>query len=512
MQYIIAQNLITYNTETYDRYANLIYNYTDNLHSSIKPLTYHAIPKKHQADSMFFTPTNTNRINYFLNKDFIKFNTNNINLSLNPVINELFLYDALNNKTLYQHKFGFSILGTINKLHTFYFNYSYNNCNYPSFYKQKIETTHVIPHNGSFEINNNNNFTYNNLSFFWSVNAGKYFNIKAGQGKNFWGDGYRSLLLSDNSKYYPYLQLSLDIWKIKYSVLYSFLRDINYPDPYYILEDKYTASHILSWNATKWLNIGLFESVIWNGGETSGNRGFEINYLNPIIFFRPVEFSLDDPSPDNVLLGFFYKFKLGKKLHYYGQFILDDFNFAEFKNQNGYWGNKYGIQNGLRLFNPVGIKNFQLQTELNLVSPFTYSHITSLDNYGHYYQPLAHSLGSNFIETIIRFQYYKGRAGLSSNFIYTKTGFDENNSNSGHDIYRPYNDRDSDYGYEVLNGIVNTFSIVEVKCFYLINPKWNIQFELGYIYRVQKNPSEKTPNHIISFGLRTLIGNYESYY
>ena len=50
---------------------------------------------------------------------------------------------------------------------------------------------------------------------------------------------------------------------------------------------KYMANHYLSWNVSKRLNIGLFESVVWNN---ANDRGFDINYLNPLILFRAIEF------------------------------------------------------------------------------------------------------------------------------------------------------------------------------------------------------------------------------
>jgi hypothetical protein len=46
-------------------------------------------------------------------------------------------------------------------------------------------------------------------------------------GVNFIGDGYRSLLLSDNSFNYPYLKIVAKFWHINYMVLYSQMMDIN---------------------------------------------------------------------------------------------------------------------------------------------------------------------------------------------------------------------------------------------------------------------------------------------
>ena len=50
-------------------------------------------------------------------------------------------------------------------------------------------------------------------------------------------------------------------------------------------KNKYIASHYLSYNITKRLNIGLFESVIW---ENDGD-GFNLTYMNPIIFYQSIQ-------------------------------------------------------------------------------------------------------------------------------------------------------------------------------------------------------------------------------
>lgn len=46
---------------------------------------------------------------------------------------------------------------------------------------------------------------------------------------------------------------------------------------------KFMTHHYLSWNATKRLNIGLFESVLW---QDDNQRGFDFNYVNPVIFIN----------------------------------------------------------------------------------------------------------------------------------------------------------------------------------------------------------------------------------
>ena len=72
-------------------------------------------------------------------------------------------------------------------------------------------------------------------------------------------------------------------------------------------------------NTEEKLNIGIFESVIWRVNHAPGVRGFDVNYLNPISLFRPLEFSIN--SPDNVLVGINAKYKLPLKSYFYGQLV-----------------------------------------------------------------------------------------------------------------------------------------------------------------------------------------------
>ena len=105
----------------------------------------------------------------------------------------------------------------------------------------------------------------------------------------------------------------------------------------------------------------------------------------------------------------------------------------------------------------LGVKNLDVQGELNLVRPFTYSHYDSSANYGHYNQPLAHPLGANFIEAvgIIKYQPLP-KLTASAKLIYWKQGVDTGTSNYGTNIFKLYTTRSSDYGYKLPSGINST--------------------------------------------------------
>ena len=58
----------------------------------------------------------------------------------------------------------------------------------------------------------------------WQMN--KFFHVQAGHGKHFIGNGYRSLLLSDNSFDYPFIRIETSVWNIKYTNIYTQFIDL----------------------------------------------------------------------------------------------------------------------------------------------------------------------------------------------------------------------------------------------------------------------------------------------
>jgi hypothetical protein len=216
-----------------------------------------------------------------------------------------------------------------------------------------------------------------------------------------------------------------------------------------LVPKKYATMHHLSMNLKPWLNVGVFESVVFGRKDH-----FEFGYMNPIIFFRTIEGSLG--SRDNAIVGADVKADLFKKIQVYGQLIIDEFNFKELKNDKSWWGNKFGTQLGLKYIDVANISNLDFQLEWNRVRPFTYSHFDSVSSYTHYNQPLAHPLGANFNEVIAIVRYQPiGKLNLTGRLIFWKQGLDSaSGRNSGSDIFRLNTDgRTSNFGYKTLNGV-----------------------------------------------------------
>lgn len=343
----------------------------------------------------------------------------------------------------------------------------------------------------------------------------EFIDLQLGYGRNFIGDGYRSLLQSDATSPYPYFKINTTFWKIKYTNTYMWLKDVR---PDVTLEGtyatKYMASHYLSYNVSKRLNIGLFENVVW---ANTNDRGFDVNFVNPIIFYRAVEFSSSSKS-GNAVLGATAKYKWNNQINFYGQFLLDEFAIGDVKEGNNSWRNKFGYQIGAKYYDAFCVKNLMLQIEYNHVRPYVYSHSNPLTNYGHNNQSMGHAWGGNFRELIGIARYYNGRYFGEAKFTYGQRGFDYNSAtdifNYGGNIYLNYDeDRPFDTGVKVAQGNKTNVMIADVQIGYLVNPSSNLKVFGNLIFR-DFSPSTETvlaqnsTTTWFSIGLRSDLFNW----
>lgn len=373
----------------------------------------------------------------------------------------------------------------------------------------------VIPGIGIAKSFKSNAFDIPSADANISYSPSNIFNFQAGYGRNFIGDGYRSLITTDGVSPYPYIKINTTFWKIKYTNTYMFLKDIS---PEATLDKtyatKYMANHYLSWNATKRLNIGFFESVIW--ANTNG-RGFDMSFFNPIIFYRSVEFT-SSARTGNALLGLTSKYKWNNQFNFYGQFLLDEFSLADIKGGNKSWKNKYGYQLGMKYFNAFNIEHLLLQVEYNRVRPYVYAHSDPTTNYGHANQSVGHQWGGNFQELILMARYHKGRYFGDAKLTYGVRGLDfdtaADNFNYGSNIYKDYDDQKPYLiNVDLGQGNKTTIIIADLQAGYLVNPQMNLKLFGSFIYR-NFDPLQDTPTAFkedstwFSVGLRSDIFNW----
>ncbi|RKE99094.1 gliding motility protein RemB [Ichthyenterobacterium magnum] len=372
----------------------------------------------------------------------------------------------------------------------------------------------IIPGRGIAKRFKDDAYDYPVAEAYLSYTPAKFINVQFGHGKNFIGDGYRSLLQSDVASPYPFLKLNTKFWKIKYTNTWMWLKDVRPEatvDKAFLT--KYMANHYLSWNVSKRLNVGLFESVIWTN---TNDRGFDINYLNPIIFFRAIEFETGQGA-GNAIVGASAKYKWNNKVNLYGQFVLDEFSIGDIKAGNKSWKNKFGYQLGVKYFNAFKVDNLLLQFEYNHVRPYTYSHNTIVLNYAHNNQSMAHLWGSNFKEAILIGRYNYKRWFGDAKFVVGQRGFDfntpEDSFNYGGDIFRTEVDRVGDTNITVGQGNTTNVFHAELQAGYIINPVSNLKVFTNISYR-NFNPDATTASTVKSnttwfnIGVRTDLFNW----
>ncbi|MCX6296951.1 MAG: hypothetical protein NTX97_12995 [Bacteroidetes bacterium] len=352
----------------------------------------------------------------------------------------------------------------------------------------------------------NPQYAYQYFSGYISYSPNKIFNFQLGQDKHFWGDGYRSLFLSDVAAPYPYFKITTNVWKLTYVNLYTIMKDATNPSGF--KKDwlnKYATFHYLGWNATKRINVGLFESIVWQGSDSTRHRGYDVNYLNPIMFFRPTEYSLG--SSDNALVGFSIKIKMFKKQQLYGQLLLDEFSLKEVKAQNGWWGNKQAFQLGLKSFDLFQITRLNFQTEFNYVRPFTYSHGSVQQNYGHMNQPLAHPLGANFIESATFLNYRYKRFFFEAKFTYAVYGGDSAGTDYGKNIFISYSNRASEFGNFTTQGFQTNLITASIRGAYILDSRMNLKIDFGFADRIEQTNYRTKQIPCIFLGVKTDLCN-----
>ncbi len=380
-------------------------------------------------------------------------------------------------------------------------NYKYFVAEQPNYVDTSTFAQNILPSVGRFGLLPSQNNGIHDLQGHIGYTPNRFFYFLLGKGNHFWGDGYRSFLLSDNASSYPYFRIESTFWKVKYTNLYAYHTDITTGNA----QRKFAASHHLSWNIIEGLNLGLFETVIWAGKDTLMNRGFDVHYMNPVIFYRPVEYA--QGSNDNSIMGINLKGVIKKHHILYGQLLLDEFLLAELRSDQNWWGNKYAIQLGYKNYQLFNNPNLSCLIERNIARPFTYSHITSTLSYGHLNQSLAHPLGANFKETVAMLAYKHKKWTFSQQANLISYGADSTNTNNGGNIFLSYQTRDGEYGHKILQGELHRIFFNQLKAEYRLIDAINLNAFASLIIRNENTPYKNATNLFINIGVKTQLWN-----
>lgn len=464
-------------------------------------------------DSWEWSSANTNDsrrpfLKHFYKKksDFFSVTTPEFDLHVNPVLYLGAGKDSRRDEMLFINTRGVEVRGMVDKKVGFYTYLADNQAMLPAYVDERRASTGVVPHEGyTKRYKDGEGVDFLHARGYISFAATKNINLQFGHDRFFIGNGYRSLVFSDYAPPALFLKGNVKVWKLNYLFMLNQMtasrdrRGANgnfrgYPN-------KFVALHHLSLNIGRKLNIGVFESVIFSPNDSTGTDHFRLEYLNPIIFYRAIE--QQNGSTDNVLLGFDFKWNALKRVSFYGQFMLDEFVINNIRDANGWWANKFAVQLGGKYIDAFGLSNLDLQGEVNVIRPYTYSHHTIFGSYTNYLQPIAHPQGANLKEivAIVRYQPL-GRLNVTGKLVYTDVGRDREGENWGGDILKDNSTREMEYDNTIGQGVANDILFGSLTASWQL--KHNLFVDASVVVRESKSPEPMYNNNtaITSLALR----------
>lgn len=494
------------------RIAQALESDSNHFHTSMKPYHMDELRKIIPVDTLISCELSPSKFystwggRKLRKEHLLEVNKDDLHLTLDPVFNFEAGKDFETNRSNFVNTRGLFIQAKMGQKFYAYTGFYENQARYVSYVNDQINNNGVVPGQGRVKFLENDVVDFNSAFGGIGFTPSKHFDFQLAQDKNFIGEGYRSLLLSDNAFSYPFIRITAKFWRIQYMVLYNMMQDLQLPyDQDEGFQRKYSTVHYFSINVGKRerLSFGLFESLIWKGDSL---RGFDFSYLNPVIFLRPVENA--NGSPDNELLGGTIKYRISSHHVLYGQLMLDELLIDSVKAGNGWWGNKQAFQVGYKGYSLFGIKDLNLQTEFNFVRPFVYAHRSRLQNYAHYNEAIAHPLGANFVESVSFLNYRWKNVFLQVKFMYAETGLDTTGVNHGQNIFKDYDTRTSESGNYILDGVNTTIVHSGLQISYLVNPKTNFIVKAGIDNRTFSNMLKKENTQFVYFGISTALNNF----
>jgi len=271
---------------------------------------------------------------YKKKNDFYEINKKDFMFQLNPVA--YFSYGKESDPTelsasrsVYLNTRGVELRGDVDGKVGFYTLLTDNQALFPEYVDDRVNASKALPGEGYYKPFKINGYDFYSANGYVDFNFTRHISTQFGQDKNFIGDGYRSLMLSDYSSNYLFWKIDTKVWKFEYVNVFAemvadnlndYTADANYLR-------KYMAMHYLTYHFTKNFDVGLFESITFGNTDTIHNRGFDWYYLNPLIFYNAVENGLGAPDKDHI--GFNFKWNFLHHFSLYGTALLDEFDLPQ---------------------------------------------------------------------------------------------------------------------------------------------------------------------------------------
>ena len=497
-------------------YIRAIDNYSiskgEGTFTSIKPLNYGLFLDSFAVDSelKFSIKSPLEKKGWLLRKwryeNFLLIDTGNFKIAIDPIFNLQISSDRKSGKNYLVNTRGVRLFGSIDNKLFFESSFYENQATFPSYLNDYILSSRIVPGQASTGygvMNTDGNFkgalrTFKTGSIDYAYATGvillrlnKHWDFSLGNGKFFVGEGYRSLLLSDNAFNMPFLKINTIYGKWQYTRIMAILLSDTLPESQNTtLEKRLAGFNMLSFAPNSSFSILLFEGTIWQYPNSKQKINFDYNYYNPVILIN----SALGNTRCNSIIGINLKLNLFKSAQIYGQAAFDKLNTT-----------KIAFQTGLKYINAFGLEKLYLQGEYNISpSEFYTSGIQTL-NYSQLNQPLAHPIGNNFKELILIANYnYKC---WQFNAQMNKTYY----GNKGIQLPEKKSKYLNDFAYStpyIGNGAFTNLIYLNFNTSYLINASSNRKIEAGFIRRNALIEGNSRQMNLFYLAFKTSLSNF----
>jgi hypothetical protein len=249
----------------------------------------------------------------------------------------------------------------------------------------------------------------------------KFLDIQLGRERILWGVGYGDrLIVSKNPPPMDFVRVEATLGVFRYSFVHCSLlgrknlrvRDsLAGPEP--IINAKYMAAHRLDIGIGSDLDIGITEMVVYS------KRFPDLAYLNPLVFYKSVEHSLQDR--DNAFIVIDAQSRFIPKVELSASLFIDDIDFSRLG--TNWYGNELAYQAGFSYVEPIGVQDLDLRFDYTRINPYVYSHHLVDNDYSTNGFVIGHHLGPNSDDTMLRIAYrYSSRLSGSLTYEYERHG------------------------------------------------------------------------------------------
>jgi hypothetical protein len=340
-----------------------------------------------------------------------------------------------------------------------------------------VDSFRIVPGQGRVHNQTTYDWDYAHSSGYLSFSPVDWLNLQLGQGKNFLGDGYRSLLLSDFSYSYPYLRVTWQTKRLMYSwmLAQTDIYKTNASDRF-VFRYNVLGIHLLSVNVTDWIQLSAIQQSLFYHPDTLTRFKLTSDMLNPVMM------PLFSKSNVHSMWGANVKIWLAPGLFVYNQWMFD--------NLGGIGTVRKGVQAGFKYFGCGALNGLFAQGEFNRVEAGVYTNSEKGMDWRHYNQPMAHPYGNHFEEYLANISWQLKRWQLSGRCVYAQPLADVADAQA----FRTSGISYWEHRYLLTRNVQIT---------YYLNTKTLMRFTAGYTLRDEKKNEVKTSTVYIYVAFRT---------